>query len=59
MGALVWVPYFLIKNALEPGLPIQPFLVIQLTGTFDGILVRLRDGMYAWKSCVAPLSIAA
>jgi len=58
-GALVWVPYFLIKNALEPGLPIQPFLVIQLSGIFDGILMRLSDGMYALKSYAAPLNIAA
>ncbi|MES0344773.1 MAG: hypothetical protein ABUK16_11755 [Anaerolineales bacterium] len=40
--ALVWVPYFLIKNALEPGLSIQPFLIIHLSGILGGILVRLN-----------------
>jgi hypothetical protein len=59
MGIGAWVPYFLIKIALEPGLSVQAFLSIHLSGIFDGILVRLRDGMYALKSCVAPLGIAA
>jgi hypothetical protein len=37
-----WVPYFLIKAALEPGLSIQPFLIIHLSGIFGGVLVRLN-----------------
>ena len=59
MGALVWVPCFLIKIALEPGLLVQAFLSIQLSGIFDGILMRLSDGMYALKPYAAPLNIAA
>lgn len=59
MGALVWVPCFLIKIALEPGSLVQAFLSIQLSGIFDGILMRLSDGMYALKSTAAPLNIAA
>jgi hypothetical protein len=40
IGIGAWVPYFLIKQTLDPGIAIQPFLITHLIGIFGGIVLR-------------------